>query len=81
MELLSLTGNFLRNVPTEALRKMESLSILYLNNNGIEKIHEDSFMGFGQNLTDVWLQNNGYVSNVMGQLFLKISEKKKISID
>ena len=47
----------------EALKKMESLSILYLNNNGIEKIHEDSFMGFGQNLTDIWLQNNGYVSN------------------
>ena len=49
---------------------MESLSILYLNNNGIENIYEDSFMQFGQNLTDIWLQNNGYVSNVRGQLFV-----------
>ena len=60
LELLSLSGNFLRNVPTKALQSMENLLILYLNNNVIDRIREDSFVNFGQNLTDLWLQNNGY---------------------
>ena len=60
LELLSLSGNFLRNVPTKALQSMENLLILYLNNNVIDRIREESFVNFGQNLTDLWLQNNGY---------------------
>ena len=66
LELLSLTGNFLHEVPTKALEKMENLFILYLNNNAIKEIQEDSFIDFGKNLTDLWLHNNGFVYFIKG---------------
>ena len=44
---------------------MENLLILYLNNNAIDRIRDDSFVNFGQNLTDLWLQNNGYEFTIL----------------
>ena len=59
LELLSLAGNILRQVPTTALYPLHSLVILYLNNNRIERIDQHDFPAkIGHNLTNLWLQNN-----------------------
>ena len=58
LELLSLAGNILRQIPTNALSTLQSLIILYLNNNRIEQVLEHDFALSGHNLTDLWLQNN-----------------------
>ena len=63
LELLSLAGNILRQVPTTALYPLHSLVILYLNNNQIERInHHDFPAQIGHGLTDLHLQNNMSVS-------------------
>ena len=59
LELLSLAGNILRQVPTTALYPLHSLVILYLNNNRIQRInHYDFPAKIGHGLTDLHLQNN-----------------------
>ncbi len=55
---LTLTRNKLQEVPSLALRQIQSLETLYLDNNQITDLGENTFHGFGKSIKFLWLQKN-----------------------
>lgn len=41
-----------------ALRRIHHLETLHLDDNKIAALQEDSFLGFGEHVKFMWLQNN-----------------------
>ena len=58
LESIELTNNQLQEFPTAALRPIHKLTTLHIDHNKIERIDEDAFQGFGENIKYLWMQEN-----------------------
>ncbi|XP_031565009.1 leucine-rich repeat-containing protein 15-like [Actinia tenebrosa] len=86
LQELRLASNNIKEIPARFLDNSPTLSTLTLNNNQIEKIHKDSFMGL-KDLQELYLFNNvitqlpdGVFANLtLKYLFLNGNRLKKLT--
>lgn len=61
LQYLRLGDNNIHHIPSDALRPLHRLRHLDLRSNNITVLPEDAFSGYGDSITFLNLQKNGYV--------------------